>query len=75
MRSNTISLAASSNFEMWCKSIFVSSLISVNPSILKNLLTDVELVFFEIDDKDKFIIEYQEDAKLLCKDIEKNLIP
>lgn len=44
-------------------------------TLLKNLLTDVELVFFEIDDKDKFIIEYQEDAKLLCKDIEKNLIP
>lgn len=37
--------------------------------LLRNLLNDVELVFFGSYESDPYISEYQEEAKQLCNDI------
>lgn len=42
--------------------------------LLRNVLTDIELVFFGTLDKDHVLIQQQEDAKQLYNDIRMNFL-
>lgn len=64
-------MGAISDFQANYKAIIHSEKLGTSKKmmLLKNLLNDIELVFFGACETEEELVEYQEEAKQLCNDI------